>query len=124
MNHRLRNTLIALSAAATLLLFVTPVFAQSDGEAISAGITTTYLLCCGLSLLLNLVMLVWVAKDASERGTSAGAWLIIVFLFGFLGLLGYLVARPQGKLVECPHCGRKKPIRDQICPHCGRRVEL
>jgi len=104
-------------------LFVTPqlAFAQSgSGDDTILGVS--YLLCCGAILLLNIALLVWVIKDAQNRGASAGAWVFIVFLFGLLGLLAYLVARPQGKLVDCPNCGRKKPIRDQVCPHCGARV--
>ena len=104
------------------LLFTLPVYAQREGEGIEALFTGT---CCIFWILLiavNIACLVWVVRDAQARGASAGAWIIIVLLFGVLGLLAYLVARPRGKLVECPECGRKKPIGDGICPHCGRRV--
>jgi ABC-type transport system involved in multi-copper enzyme maturation permease subunit len=96
-------------------------YAQDDdtGSALGAGL---YLLCCGAMFIVNIAILVWVVKDAQNRGASAGAWLLIVLIFGILGLLAYLVARPQGKLVACPNCGKNKPIRDQICPHCGARV--
>jgi hypothetical protein len=77
----------------------------------------------GLAILVvNILLLVWVAKDAQARGTSAGAWVVIVLLFGILGLLVYLVARPKGRLVACSNCGKNKPIADPICPHCGTRV--
>ena len=85
---------------------------------------TTTLICCGcilFSLIINIAILAWVVRDASSRGTSAGAWLVIVLLFGILGLLGYLVARPQGKLINCPNCSRPRPITSLICPHCGYR---
>jgi len=100
------------------LLLPTTVFAQSGD---SGG---TVALCGVLIVLLviNIAILVWVVKDCQKRGASAGAWLVIVLLFGVLGLLAYLVARPKGKLVPYPECGKEKPITDPICPHCGKRV--
>lgn len=79
----------------------------------------TVLICCAAFLILNVALLAWVAKDAGSRGASAGAWLVIVLLFGILGLLAYLVARPQGRLIACPNCSRQRPITSIICPHCG-----
>src|SRR5690554_4835998 len=101
-----------------LALLVTPqlTFAQGVSSGSDGG-GGGVLLFCGAVLLLNIAILAWVVQDANNRGSSAGAWLIIVLIFGILGLLAYLVARPQGKLRECPQCGRKKPIRDQVCPH-------
>jgi|SRR3972149_6612619 len=82
---------------------------------------STLFICCALVLILNIALLAWVAKDANSRGTSAGAWLLIVLLFGLLGLLAYLVARPQGRLIACPNCSRQRPITSLVCPHCGYR---
>lgn len=121
MNAKTKIFLSLLALPAMLFLAVNgTALAQDDEGATVAGVSVW--VCCGAILLLNLLILVWVVKDAQERGTSAGAWLMIVLIFGFLGLLAYLVARPQGKLVRCPNCGRNKPIRDQVCPHCGARV--
>jgi ABC-type transport system involved in multi-copper enzyme maturation permease subunit len=104
-------------ATIAFLMFPSTVYAQSD----DAGAAVLCL--CGLGfLIVNIAILVWVIKDAQARGTSAGAWLIIVLLFGVFGLLAYLVARPKGKLMPCPACGKMKPIVDPICPHCGKRV--
>lgn len=99
------------------LLAPMTVLAQDGDGAVAA-------LCIGflIYMAINVAILVWVVKDAQARGTSPGAWLIIVLLFGLLGLLAYMIARPKGKLVSCPECGKKKPISDAICPHCGRRV--
>ena len=109
---------VIVAFLAIYLLLPQVAFAQSDSDSSGGGA----LLFCGALLLINIAILVWVVQDANNRGSSAGAWLIIVLIFGVLGLLAYLVARPQGKLRECPHCGRKKPIRDQVCPHCGAKV--
>jgi len=70
---------------------------------------------------INLLLLLWVARDAQKRGTTAGAWLLIVLLLGLPGLLIYLVARPQGRLEPCSNCGAQRPITAQVCPHCGSR---
>jgi len=121
MSAQIKKAIALLSLAFVFLLTLNGVaFAQDDEGATVAGVS--YLVCCGIFLLVNILILVWVVQDANNRGTSAGAWLIIVLIFGILGLLAYLVARPQGKLVPCPNCGRSKPIRDQVCPHCGARV--
>jgi uncharacterized protein YhhL (DUF1145 family) len=104
--------------AILFLLLPTAVLAQSEDTGGTVAI-------CGILVVLlaiNIALLVWVVKDAQNRGTSAGAWLVIVLLFGVLGLLAYLIARPKGKLVSCPECGKQKPITDAICPHCGKRV--
>ena len=104
----------------TLLSLLLPTAALAQYED-----TAGTVFCCGATLVvlvINVAILVWVIKDAQSRGASAGAWVVIVLLFGFLGLLAYLVARPKGKLVPCPECGRNKPITDAICPHCGKRV--
>jgi hypothetical protein len=115
------RTFLGFLIASSLLLSLNGIaLAQGDeGAATIAGVPVC---CCGAILLLRLIIAVWVVRDAQVRGTSAGAWLLIVLIFDLLGLLAYLIARPQGKLVPCPNCGRKKPIRDQVCPHCGAKV--
>ncbi len=73
-------------------------------------------------VVINVAILAWVVSDANKRGTTAGAWLLIVLIFGILGLIAYLVARPQGKLVACPHCQAQRPITAVVCPHCGEKI--
>lgn len=118
---RSKRFLMILLVLAAVFMIPQVAYAQDDDTSAALG-ATFWLVCCGASLLINIAILVWVIQDAQNRGASAGAWLVIVLIFGLWGLLAYLVARPQGKLVECPNCGKKKPIRDQVCPHCGQRV--
>jgi phospholipase D-like protein len=69
---------------------------------------------------LNVALLVWVARDAKNRGMdSAILWMILVMLTGIIGLIIYLLTRPQGNLVACPHCGNKRMQVSAKCPHCG-----
>lgn len=119
MKHRILITACGLLAIALSLLWPTPLLADTAEDLIGSTV------CIGgalLFLIINIAILIWVIRDAQARGSSAGAWVIIVLLFGVLGLLAYLVARPKGKLVPCPECGKQKPITDTICPHCGKRV--
>ena|SRR5882724_932954 len=69
---------------------------------------------------LNVALLVWVAKDAKNRGMdNAVLWMILVMLTGLIGLIIYILTRPQGNLIPCPHCGNKRMQVSAKCPHCG-----
>jgi len=69
---------------------------------------------------LNIALLIWVARDAKARGMdSAAIWMILVMFTSVLGLIIYLFSRPQGELIQCPHCRNKRLLASAICPHCG-----
>jgi hypothetical protein len=69
---------------------------------------------------LNVAILVWVARDAKARGLDNSIlWMVLVFFTGLIGLIIYILARPQGNLVECPNCHNKKLQAAVRCPHCG-----
>jgi uncharacterized membrane protein YhaH (DUF805 family) len=71
-------------------------------------------------IVLNLALLVWVARDAKARGMdSAILWMILVMFTGVVGLVIYLFARPQGNTIACSHCGNKRLQVSAKCPHCG-----
>jgi len=71
-------------------------------------------------VVLNIALLVWVARDAKARGMdSAILWMILVMFTGPIGLIIYLLARPQGNVVPCVHCGNKRLQVSVKCPHCG-----
>jgi hypothetical protein len=83
--------------------------------------------CCGSVLFLivafvviNVVLLVWVARDAKARGMDGAAiWMLLVFFTGVLGLVVYLFSRPTGHLVSCNSCPNKRLAAARTCPHCG-----
>jgi hypothetical protein len=95
--------------------------AQSSDDSDAGGLAI-FLVCCGIYFLIGFAILAWVWNDANKRGSNGIVWAFVVIIFNLLGLLAYLVLRPQGKLVPCPECGEPKPIGHAICPHCGRRV--
>ena len=69
---------------------------------------------------LSIALLVWVARDAKARGMdSAVLWMLMVLFLGVIGLVIYLLARPQGIMVPCPHCGNRRLQASVKCPHCG-----
>jgi hypothetical protein len=83
--------------------------------------------CCGTfifipiaGLALSIALLVWVARDAKSRGMdSAVLWMLLVFFLNLIGLVIYLLSRPQGILVPCPNCGNQRLQASVKCPHCG-----
>ncbi len=71
-------------------------------------------------LVLNIALLVWVARDAKARGMdSAVLWMFLVMFTGLLGLIIYLFSRPQGNVLPCPTCGNHRLQASARCPHCG-----
>jgi len=71
-------------------------------------------------VVLNIALLVWVARDAKARGMDGAIlWMILVMFTGIIGLVIYLFARPQGNVIPCAHCGNKRMQVSAKCPHCG-----
>jgi len=69
---------------------------------------------------INIALLIWVARDAKSRGMdSAVLWMVLVMLTSVIGLIIYIFARPQGNLVQCPHCNNRRLAASAKCPHCG-----
>ena len=72
--------------------------------------------------ILNIVLFVWVARDAKARSMdSAVLWMILVMVTGLIGLILYLFSRPKGNLDRCRHCRNKRLRASAICPHCGNQ---
>lgn len=69
---------------------------------------------------LNIALLVWVARDAKARGMDNSVlWMALVLFTSVLGLVIYIFSRPQGELMQCPHCGNKRLQTSAKCPTCG-----
>jgi hypothetical protein len=123
---RLAPIAIRLAPAALLLCAPLIALAQNDdaGGALSslAGCS-----CCGsfiaipiILVVLNIALLVWVARDAKARGMDSSVlWMLLVFFTSFIGLIIYLLSRPKGILIRCPNCGNQKLEAAVRCPHCG-----
>lgn len=91
----------------------------------------------GLVLLLilpviGILLCIWVYKDAKARGEEAVLWLIVVLIANVIGLIIWLVVRPEkeakrtkegGKETRfCPNCGFKIAPESNYCSECGKKL--
>src|SRR5258706_15128431 len=108
---------------ATLSVLLRPALAQSSDAAsgvAGCAMCSTFLAIPVIIFVLNIALLVWVARDAKARGMdSAVLWMILVMFTSVIGLLIYIFSRPQGNLIRCPNCGNNRLQATVKCPHCG-----
>jgi len=74
-----------------LVLFAAGPISQQEEELFLFG--AIWIICIVVMLVISIMIAVWVYRDAKSRGMSGGLWLIIVLLFGIIGLIIYLVVR-------------------------------
>lgn len=99
---------------------IAPDAAPEVGCAACGTVMTLLVFCSTAIVVLNIALLVWVARDAKARGMdSAVVWMLLVMFTSLLGLLIYLFSRPQGNVLPCPTCGNKRLQASARCPHCG-----
>lgn len=87
---------------------------------------------------LLIVILVWVYRDAEQRGMNGVLWALIVFIGHLVGLVIYLIVRsdhpvrspaPAGPPASpapppaCRQCGKIVDKHHAFCPYCGARLE-
>lgn len=102
-----------------------PVFAQNDGAACGAvGCMLVFyilflLVMVGIGVTVIVLIFKFIKRDAIARGDDPSkAWLA---LLGLLGLLIYVLMRPQGNVFPCPSCGQNRMQGLPRCPHCGNQ---
>jgi hypothetical protein len=95
-------------------------WAEPGGESPAEVLQVVSLVVAGLSgMLLWLLVPTWVYVDARERGVRrALLWAFLVFISFFIGLVVYLIARPEDRVLKCPSCEREIN-GGAYCPHCG-----
>lgn len=92
--------------------------AQAAAGCMACGVVPIIII--AIAVVINIAILVWVARDAKARGMdSAVIWMILVLFTGIIGLIIYLLSRPQGNLVLCASCNNKRLQASAKCPHCG-----
>lgn len=91
-------------------------FAAAGGCAVCSSI----LMLPVIFFVLNIALLIWVARDAKARGMdSAVLWMILVMFTSVIGLILYIFSRPQGAVVRCRNCGNNRLQASMKCPHCA-----
>ncbi len=112
-----------LWSIATFSVLARPALAQSSDAAsgvAGCALCSTFLAIPVIIFVLNIALLVWVARDAKARGMdSAVLWMILVMFTSVIGLLIYIFSRPQGNLIRCSNCGNNRLQASVKCPHCG-----
>src|SRR5467141_1536213 len=120
MQIRSKGLLCSIAAHSVLLR---PALAQSSDAAsgvAGCALCSTFLAIPLIIFVLNIALLVWVARDAKARGMdNAVLWMILVMFTSVIGLLIYVLSRPQGNLVRCPNCGNNRLQASIKCPHCS-----
>ena len=115
----------------TLTTTNTVAFAQSSngdpaGAACSAlacgagGIIYILILavCMAIPIVLIIVCVKFIRKDATARGMPNADSIKWLGLLGVLGLVIYLLQRPDAVVLLCPVCGKPR-TPNQPCPNCG-----
>lgn len=73
-----------------------------------------------LFMALNVLIAVFIYKDASKRNMNAWLWMLaVIYIPNFIGLLLYLFARRQPPSLPETEPGNT-PIQ---CPHCGKLIQ-
>lgn len=115
--------LIVVFAASLALAQTRPNQNQPRPEAACAacgGLGAIFIFVILAIVALNIALLVWVARDAKSRGMdSAVLWMILVMFTGLIGLIIYILSRPEGNLAKCKSCGNNRLQASAKCPHCG-----
>ncbi len=82
--------------------------------------------------IIGILIAIWVYKDAEARGESGVLWLLVVLLTSFIGLIVWLVVRPEKKEAKsrreskpktetkyCTNCGSENQAGAKYCNECG-----
>lgn len=81
-------------------------------------------------IVISALILYWVYKDSTRREAYPPMWFAALAFSGLflhwlavpLGALIYLVVRPKGRLIPCPHCGTPRLASLVTCPKCEGRL--
>jgi len=81
-------------------------------------------------LVLWILVITWVYRDAERRGMNGLLWSLLVFIGNLIGLVVYLIVRTENlsvqkeiqKPLSCPNCQKTVSPGFVFCPNCGARL--
>ena len=115
--------LTLLASTATLAFGQSNSGGDACGVLACAGGGVLYLLilalCLAIPVVIIIVIVKFIGKDATARGMPNANSIKWLGLLGLLGLIIYLLQRPQGNVMPCPSCGQNRMQGLPNCPHCG-----
>lgn len=82
-------------------------------------------------LVIWILVIVWVYRDAERRGLNGVLWALLVLIGNIIGLLIYLIVRSDsipalkaGQTTQaCPSCQKKVDSTFVFCPYCAARLQ-
>ena len=82
-------------------------------------------------LIIWIMVIVWVYRDAERRGMNGILWALLVFIGNIIGLIIYLILRSDAAFAPeaepatqtCPKC--EKPVSSSyaFCPYCAAKLQ-
>lgn len=107
------------------------VFGQSNGDPAGAAcgllgcgvFGIIYLLiiaaCIAIPITIDIFIIKWIRKDATARAMPNADTIKWLGLLNWLGLVIYLLQRPQTIVLACSRCGNPLMPGQTSCPRCG-----
>jgi cbb3-type cytochrome oxidase subunit 3 len=92
---------------------------------------TSYSIFSLVLLIIWIVVIVWVYRDAERRGMNGVLWALLVLIGNLIGLIIYLIVRSEREPVPkeaqtsqtCPSCEKPVSASFVFCPNCGERLQ-
>jgi len=81
-------------------------------------------------LIIWILVIVWVYRDAERRGMNGLLWALLVLIGNLIGLIIYLIVRSDivpaqraaPALQTCPKCQKQISTTYVFCPYCAARL--
>jgi len=81
-------------------------------------------------LVIWILVIVWVYRDAERRGMNGILWALLVLIGNLIGLIIYLIVRSDivpaqraaPALQTCPKCQKQVSTTYVFCPYCAARL--
>lgn len=81
-------------------------------------------------LIIWIMVIVWVYRDAERRGMNGILWALLVFIGNIIGLIIYLILRSDAAFATktepatqtCPKCQKQVSVSYTFCPYCAAKL--